>query len=166
MDDIHSGDSMGKVLAESLAHIGVQAVVLNHADNPMSFAKLVRTVHRSKHAGLQTIVCASTVPESKAAALLNPDIVLAEPTELIGQKQISDRKYVTSTIEAIKEINPEVLVEQGAGIRSEQDVRELLGHGADGVGVTSGILKADDPKKMMRKMIQEVAEFKMKGSKS
>jgi len=162
-DDIEPGDTMGKVLLESLVHIGVQAVVLNHADHPLSISTISNTIHRAKELGIQTIVCADSIQEAQAIAMLNPDVVLAEPTELIGQAQISSRDYVTSTIESIKKINSTVLVEQGAGIRSEIDVLELLQLGADGVGVTSGIVKADNPVDMMEKMIQAVAKFKKEG---
>lgn len=164
MDSIESGDSMGRVLAESLKQVGVKAVVLNHADNPMPSSVLAKTIQRAKVVGLQTIVCADSVQEGRAMAVLQPDIVLAEPTELIGQAQISDREYVISTIEKIKEINPNVLVEQGAGIRSEKDVTELLQLGADGVGVTSGIVKAENPKEMMKRMIQAVAIHQERGN--
>lgn len=160
MDDIQPGDTMGKVLIESLVHIGVQAVVLNHADHPLAISTLSNTILRAKDMGIQTIVCADSIQEAQAVAMLHPDIVLAEPTELIGQAKISSRDYVTSTIESIKKVNPDVLVEQGAGIRSENDVVELLQLGADGVGVTSGIVKAEDPVDMMKKMIQAVAAFK------
>lgn len=50
-----------------------------------------------------------------------------------------------------------MLVEQGAGIRSEKDVEELFRLGADGVGVTSGIVKAAAPIEMMEKMMQAVS---------
>lgn len=160
MDDFKPGDTMGKILIESLVHIGVQAVVLNHADHPLALSTLSNTILRAKEKGIQTIVCADSVQEAQAVAMLQPDIVLAEPTELIGQAQISSRDYVTSTIKSIKKINPDVLVEQGAGIRSEHDVVELLRLGADGVGVTSGIVKTEDPVDMMRKMIEAVAAFK------
>ena len=160
MDPIHPGDSMGRISAESLKNVGVQVVVLNHADHPLSVAEIAQTINRAKQVGLQTIVCADSVIEAQALALLNPDILLAEPTSLIGKNQISSRDYVLSTIEQIKEINSNVLVEHGAGIGAEKDVLELLNLGADGVGVTSGIVKAENPKEMMKKMIQVVASFR------
>lgn len=159
MDDIQPGDAMGKVLIESLVHIGVQAAVLNHANHPLAISTLANSVHRAKEMELQTIVCADSIQEAQAAAVFQPDIILAEATELIGKAQISSREYVTSTIESIKKVNPDILVEQGAGIRSEKDVEELLQLGADGVGVTSGIVKADNPAGMMGKMIQAIAAF-------
>lgn len=160
VDDIEPGDAMGKTSLDALEQVGVKAVVLNHADHPLSTAALTRTIQRAKEKGIETIVCADSVLEAKAIAMLQPDIVLAEPTELIGTDQISDRDYVTSTIQAIKAVNEHVLVEQGAGIRSEKDVKELMVLGADGVGVTSGIVKANNPLEMMEKMIQTVSTFK------
>ena len=163
MDAVSTGDSMGYVFAESLHYIGVGAIVLNHADNPMTIGMIEKTIQRAKEFGIQTIVCADTIKEAQAIATFHPDIVLAEPTELIGQNQKSDRSYVTSTIESIKKVNQNILVEQGAGIRSEKDVTELLLLGADGVGVTSGIVKANKPTEMMEKMIQAVANSRDKG---
>lgn len=162
VDDINPGDAMGKVLIDSLMHIGVQAVVLNHADQPLAISTLANIIERAKETGIYTIVCTDSIPEAKAVAMLQPDIELAEPTELIGQTHISSHNYVTSTIESIKKVNSNVLVEQGAGIRSEQDVKVLLELGSDGVGVTSGIVKADDPIKMMEKMVHAIATFKEK----
>lgn len=159
MDAVEPGDSMGRVLPESLRQVGVQAIVLNHSDNPLSLAILRKTIERAKEVGLQTIVCADSVQEGQGIAILEPDILLAEPTDLIGKTQISNRDYVTSTIKEIKKINPKVLVEQGAGIRTEKDVEELLGLGADGVGLTSGIIKAHQPKEMMKKMVLAVAAY-------
>lgn len=160
MDYITPGDSMGGILPESLIEIGVKAVVINHAYMPLTFSDVLKTIKRAKEMGLQTIICADSIEEAKAMADLGPDILLAEPTELIGQAKISSRDYVTSTIKEIKNINPNILVEQGAGIKSEKDVTELLKLGADGVGVTSGIVKADNPKEMMVKMILAVEKYK------
>ncbi|WP_042470278.1 triose-phosphate isomerase [Bacillus ndiopicus] len=164
MDSVVPGEAMGHIFAESLKYVGVQAVVLNHADHPLTLATVAKSIQRAKEVGLQTIVCADSIAEAQAIAVLGPDIVLAEPTELIGQSQKSDGHYVTATVQKIKEVNPNILVEQGAGIRLEADVIELLQLGADGVGVTSGIVKAASPKEMMGKMIQAVATYKEKGS--
>lgn len=160
MDSVGPGDSMGLVLPESLKEIGVEVVVINHADRALTFSQIIATVKRAKELGLKTLVCADSILEAKAIAELGPDILLAEPTELIGQAQITTDEYVLETTRLIKEVNPNILVEQGAGIRTEDDVRKLLELGADGVGLTSGIVKADNPKEMMEKMVMEVVKFK------
>lgn len=163
MDEKGIGDTMGSVTAEGLVNIGVKAVVLNHADYQLTISCLMKTINRTKKLGLMTIVCADSISEAKMIATLKPDIVLAEPTKLIGQEEISESEYVESTIEAIKKVYQDILVEQGAGIRTENDVVKLLRLGADGVGVTSGIIKARDPINMMEKMVRAVGEFKKEG---
>jgi len=160
MDDAQPGDAMGKVLSESLEYIGVQAVVLNHADNPLSISQIENSIYRAEQLKLQTIVCANSIKEAQAIALFEPDVILAEPTELIGKSEISNDEYVTTTIDSIKKINSDILVEQGAGIRTPKDVEELLSLGADGVGVTSGIVKDENPIESMKEMIEAVASFK------
>src|SRR5699024_1445509 len=111
--------------------IRVQAIVLNHADHPLTISELLNCLDRSKEVGLKTIVCADSVREARMIAMLEPDIILAEPTELIGADQKSSRGYVQTTIDSIRTVNPDILVEQGAGIRTEHDVTELLRLGAD-----------------------------------
>ncbi len=160
MDSVGLGDSMGRILPESLKEIGVEVVVINHADRALTFSQVIATVKRAKELGLKTLVCADSILEAKAIAELEPDILLAEPTELIGQAQMTSDEYVLETTRLIKEVNPNILVEQGAGIRTEDDVRKLLELGADGVGLTSGIVKADNPQEMMEKMVMEIVKFK------
>ena len=41
---------------------------------------------------------------------MNPDIVLAEPTDLIGTGQVADDSYTIETVKALNAINPNVLV--------------------------------------------------------
>lgn len=160
MDKVIDKNAMGKLSLDALIYNDVKAVVLNHADSPLTLGEIQTLIMETKKNDIHTIVCANSVQEAQAVALLDPTIVLAEPTELIGGKSISSEEYVHKTIKAIKEINPNVLVEQGAGIRSDEDVEKLLKLGADGIGVTSGILKADTPSKVMESMIKMVATFK------
>ena len=45
---------------------------------------------------------------------------------------------------------------QGAGIMNEKDVYRTIKLGADGTGCTSGIVKAKDPKLMLKLMIEAI----------
>lgn len=56
------------------------------------------------------VVCADSVVEAKAVVCMNPDIVLAEPTDLIGTGQVADDSYTIETVKALNTINPNVLV--------------------------------------------------------
>ena len=105
-----------------------------------------------------TIVCADSVAEARAIANLAPNIIVAEPTGLIGTGQTSDMDYVLESIRMIKEVNPEIMVLQGAGISNGQDVYRVIYAGAEATGSSSGITKADDKAAMVEEMIRAVRE--------
>src|SRR5690625_4269633 len=154
MDGLEPGAGMGKVLPESLYAAGARATFLNHAENPMTLANLAKAVNRADELGIITIVCADSLQEARAIAMLNPDIILCEPTELIGTGQTSDEEYIKETNQAIKEMNENILVMQAAGISTADDVYRTISLGADGTGCTSGIVKAEDHKQMLIDMVE------------
>ncbi|MDU2585418.1 MAG: triose-phosphate isomerase, partial [Anaerococcus prevotii] len=104
MDHLELGRGMGFITAESLRNIGVQACFLNHAEHPMSLAELSKAINRARENYIETIVCADSIEEAKAIAKLNPDVILCEPTELIGTGMVSDDSYIQKTNEAIREV--------------------------------------------------------------
>ncbi|WP_195851545.1 triose-phosphate isomerase [Aerococcus urinae] len=160
LDGIEPGRGMGKVLPESLQAAGARATFLNHAENPMTIAEIVQAIQRADDLDIITIVCADSMKEAQALATLHPDIILCEPTELIGTGQTSDASYIESTNEAIKAIDDNILVMQAAGISTANDVSRTIEMGADGTGCTSGITKADNPKQMLKDMIEAAAKAK------
>ena len=115
---------------------------------------------RADKLDILTILCADSIAEAKAIATLNPDIMICEPTELIGTGQSSDIEYMRGTNESVKSVNPDILVLQAAGISSPADVRKALVSGADATGGTSGIIAADNPVEMLESMLKELADFK------
>ena len=153
MDGIKPGRGMGMVLPESLIEVGARAVFLNHAERPMTIASLTAAMKRAKELELITVVCADSIEEAKAIAVLRPDILLCEPTEQIGTGVTSDDAYLQATERAIRGINSDILIMQAAGISSGEDVYRVIASGADGTGGTSGILKAPDPRQRLEEMI-------------
>jgi len=140
---------MGHVLPESLKEAGAKAVFLNHAENPMTVAELSKTIERARELDIKTIVCADSVSEAVALSKFNPDIILAEPTELIGTGKTADNSYVIETTEKIREMSPNTLVMIASGVTTAEDVYNVIKLGADGTGGTNGILGAPDPKKLI-----------------
>ena len=53
----------------------------------------------------------------------------------------------------MREINPDIMVLQGAGISNGEDVYNTIMLGAEATGSTSGIFKAADPAAMVEEMI-------------
>lgn len=162
LDGIEPGRGMGMVLPHSLANSGVKAVFLNHAEHPMTLSQLVKAIAIADELDILTIVCADSIEEARAIATLSPDIILCEPTELIGTGNTSNRHYIEQTNQAIRDINPGIKVMQAAGISTPEDVFETILAGADGTGCTSGIVKADSPKDMLRNMVKAVKEASLK----
>jgi triosephosphate isomerase len=154
MDGIKPGRGMGHVLPDSLHAQGVQATFLNHAERPMNLNELIKAIERANELDIITIVCADSLSEAEVIARLNPDILLCEPTELIGTGKTSDDEYIEETNKAIKNINPKILVMQAAGISTAEDVFRTISLNADGTGCTSGIVKANNPKNMLIDMIE------------
>lgn len=160
LDGINPGRGMGYILPESIYNAGARATFLNHAERPLPISELVKAINRTNELGIVNIVCADSIREAKAVAILQPDIILCEPTELIGTGKTSNEHYITTTNEAIKSINPNTLVMQGAGISMPEHVYNVISIGADGTGCTSGILKANNPKLMFEDMVEALVVAK------
>ena len=153
MDYLRPGRGLGSVLPESIKEAGAVGVMLNHAEKKLTLDEIEKTIARADEVGLATIVCADSVREIEAVAKLSPNLIVAEPTELIGTGVTSDMGYVRDTIEAVRRINPDIMVLQGAGISTPDDVARIIRAGALATGCTSGVMRAADPEAAARAML-------------
>ena len=153
MDYLTPGRGLGSVLPEAVKAAGAVGVMLNHAEKPLTMEEIEKTIARADEVGLGTIVCADTVEDVKKIAKMGPNLIVAEPTNLIGTGQTSDSNYVIETIKTVNEINPDIMVLQGAGISNGQDVYNTIKLGAQATGTTSGIMKSDRPYEMVEEML-------------
>lgn len=144
MDPIVPGRGMGHICPENLVEAGARAVVLNHAEHPLSLAVLDATMERAREVGLATIVCADSDRQCRAVAHLGPDVMICEPTANIGTGTMDAGDYIERTTRIVKEVDPSILVIQAAGVSRGADVARVLAQGADGSGGTSGIVAAPD----------------------
>ena len=161
MDAIRPGRGLADILPEALVAAGAEGVMLNHCERPLPTAKLNETIKRADEVGLVTIVCADSIAEASAIAHLNPNIIVAEPSELIGTGQASDMSYVQASTDAVKNVNPEIMVLQGAGIKCYDDVYRNIFAGCEATGTSSGIVAlktAEEREKMTFDMIRAVRE--------
>ncbi len=153
IDSLVPGRGLGSVLAESVKEAGAVGVMLNHAEKKLTLDEIKKTIARADEVGLATIVCADSVEEVTQIAMMAPNLIVAEPTELIGTGVASDMKYVVDTIESVRKINPDIMVLQGAGISGPEDVANVIRAGAQATGCTSGIIKAADPEAAAEEML-------------
>ena len=140
MDSLKPGRGLAEILPESLVAAGAEGVMLNHCEKPLTLAQLNAAIKRADEVGLATIVCADSIAEASAVAHLNPNIIVAEPSELIGTGKASDKEYVEASIKAVKDVNPDIQVLQGAGIKCYDDVYRNIFAGAEATGSSSGIV--------------------------
>lgn len=160
MDAIRPGRGIADVLPEALKAAGAQGVVLNHSERPMTLNAIKKTIDRANELDLLTFVCADTIAEAKALAILHPDILNPEPTELIGSGNTTDMRYVRDVIQAVKSIDPSILVEQAAGITTAKQVYDFIMEGSEAAGSASGILTSAEPHTLLNEMVRSVRRAK------
>ena len=156
MDPVTPGRGVGAVLAEALREAGAVGTMLNHSERRMTLADIDRAIGRAKEVGLATLVYADSPEEAGALALFRPDIILAEPPDLIATAHSAAtemRGFVERSIELVGRIDPAIIVMSAAGVQTPADVTAMIRLGVGGTGSSSGILKAVDPVATMRSMI-------------
>jgi len=144
------GKNTGFVLPEAVGADGADGVFLNHSEHRISFEDLKKSVSRCRGVGLKVLVFASSLGEAKRIEKLGPDYLVVEPPELVGgSRSVSSVKgYVKKLAGGLK---GDFLV--GAGVHSREDVVSALGDGASGVAVSSSVVKARNPGRVLRELI-------------
>ncbi len=145
VDAIEPGGKMGAVLPEMVKEAGADGVILNHAARPMTLSEVVKCIQRCKEIGLHTMVCVDNVEECRMMASLHPTGLIVEQTALIGTGIIADEAYLRSTCEAIRAIDSNIIISQGAGIKNGNDIYRNIKLGSETGGGASGIFCAEDP---------------------
>ena len=161
MDAVEVGPGCGAVLPEALKQAGAHGTLLNHAERRLTLRDIRLTIQRAREVGLLTLVCADSPTEAAAIAQLGPDTILAEPPELIGTGRsvgTAGGDFIKQSQKMIKSVNPGIIVFNSAGIRTPQDVYDIIMRGAEATGSTSGIVKSADPVNTLTAMIKAVRD--------
>lgn len=156
MDSLPVGRGMGRTLPEAVKAAGAVGVMLNHAEHKLTLDEIEKAIKRADEVGLATMVCADSVEEVKAIAKLSPNIIVAEPSELIGTGKPADKAYVDEVIRVIREINPDIKPFPSAGITKGEDCYNIIKAGASASGCSSAIAKAAEPLKLAEEMLAAV----------
>ncbi len=156
MDSIPVRRGMGRTLPEAVKAAGAVGVMLNHAERKLTIEEIEAAIKRADELGLATMVCADSIEEVKAVAKLGPNILVAEPTELIGTGKPADKEYVDEVIRVIKEINPDIKPFPSAGISKGEDCYNIIKAGSSASGCSSAIAKSANPLALAEEMIAAV----------
>lgn len=156
MDPIRPGRGLADTLPESLVAAGAEGVMLNHSEKPLTRGVLALTIKRAREVGLTSIVCADSLADAREIAQLGPDIIVAEPSELIGTGVSVGEEYVRAAMDAVHDVDPGILVLTAAGISNGDDVYRTIVAGADATGSSSGVACAADRAAMVDEMLGAV----------
>jgi len=151
LDPQPQGAYTGHVTPEALREAGGRGTLLNHSEKQLGLRVIEETIQRVKAVGLTSVVCANNTHVGAASAALGPDFVAVEPPELIGTGVAVSKarpQVVTDTVALIRRVNPNVAILCGAGITDGRDASSALRLGAHGILVSSGVVKAKDPKQV------------------
>ncbi|HLD57322.1 MAG TPA: triose-phosphate isomerase [archaeon] len=158
IDPIEKGGAYtGHIVAENLEGC-VSGSLINHSERKLNLEDIEKCVKILKGLSLVSVCCAASVDEAEKIAKFDPDFIAIEPPELIGSGvSVTTRpEIVISCVEVVKKVNPNVKVLCGAGITTGQDVKKALDLGAHGVLVASGVVKAQNPKKVLEEFVKSI----------
>ena len=68
----------------------------------------------------------------------------------------ADPKIVSDTVAAVKDVNPNVRVLCGAGVKNGKDVATAIELGAEGVLLASGVTKASDAAAVLEDLVSHL----------
>jgi len=152
IDPIKPGSHTGWTLPEAIKAAGAVGTLINHSEHRLLLADIDVCISRAKELTLDHIVCSNNVATSKTIAAFSPNFVAVEPPELIGgdiSVTTADPGIVSKTVEAVKNIDKNVKILCGAGVKDGKDVAKAIELGADGVLLASGVVKAKDKKSVI-----------------
>jgi triosephosphate isomerase len=129
---------------------------VNHSERRLTLADIDASITALRREKLISVVCTNNDPTSGAAAALNPDYVAIEPPELIGSGvsvSKANPDIIRRSVNAVRNVNPDVKVLTGAGIQSGECVRIALDLGTSGVLLASSVVKAKAPIAVIRDLV-------------
>ena len=157
VDGVTYGSNTGSILPEAVKYSGAVGTLVNHAECQISWEEIEKTINRCKELGLSTVLCTADLESSEKGSHLNPDMIAVEPPELIGGDiSVSTAKpeIISDTVEIVKEINPDISVLCGAGVKNKEDVSKAITLGSEGILLASGVVKSSEPRKVLLDLIK------------
>jgi len=146
LDPVGQGSFTGWLQPENAIERGSEGTIINHAEHKVEMNH-VQGLMEQLPEGFPICACAADVEEAHRLAELGPTFIAVEPPELIGgdiSVTTADPAIVSDTVAAVRNINSNVRVLCGAGVKDGKDVRTAVELGAHGVLLASGVTKASD----------------------
>ena len=146
LDPVGQGSFTGWLQPDNAIERGAQGTIINHAEHKVEIDHVQKLMQQLPD-NFPICACAADVSEAHHLAELGPTFIAVEPPELIGgdiSVTTADPAIVSDTVNTVRNINPDVRVLCGAGVKDGQDVKTAVELGAHGVLLASGVTKAAD----------------------
>jgi len=149
------GQYTGWLNLEAIAATGAKGTILNHSEHKLPFGTIRRTIKRIKKSNpqFQVLICCRSLGQAERLVKLKPDFLAYEPPELIGG-EVSVSESNPTAIAHFVEICGETPAIIGAGIKNKNDVKIGLRLGAKGILVSSHVVLAENPRKVLRDLAE------------
>ena len=157
IDPIEFGSNTGHDLPEAIKKSGAFGALINHSEDSLKdFKRIEETFARAEEAKLKSIVCVPTPNLAEKVARFKPEYIAFEPPELIGGDVSVTTKpdVIKEVIKKVNDVDENITVLIGAGVKSGEDVKKALELGAKGVLVASGVVKSKNPMKVLQDFIK------------
>ncbi|MCH1422814.1 MAG: triose-phosphate isomerase [Candidatus Poseidoniaceae archaeon] len=158
LDPVGQGGFTGWLEPQTALHRGARGTIINHAEHKVSMEH-VASLKQQLPSTFPVCGCAANLEEAKNLAQIGPTFIAVEPPELIGgdiSVTTADPAIVSDTVAVVKEVNPEVRVLCGAGVKNGADVAKAVELGAEGVLLASGVTKADDVDSVLADLVSSL----------
>lgn len=158
LDPVGQGGFTGWLEPQTALHRGARGTIINHAEHKVSMEH-VASLKQQLPSTFPMCGCAANLEEAKNLAQIGPTFIAVEPPELIGgdiSVTTADPAIVSDTVAVVKEVNPEVRVLCGAGVKNGADVAKAVELGAEGVLLASGVTKADDVDSVLADLVSSL----------
>ena len=158
LDPVGKGSHTGWLEPDAAIERGAVGTIINHAEHKVSIDHVAKLMEMLPE-GFPICACAADVEEARALAELGPTFIAVEPPELIGgdiSVTTADPAIVSDTVAAVKEVNSNVRVLCGAGVKNGKDVATAISLGAEGVLLASGVTKAVNPMGVLQDLVSSI----------
>ena len=155
LDPVGKGSFTGWLQPDNAIERGAKGTIINHAEHKVNIEH-VKELMNQLPSSFPICACAADVNEAHQLAELGPTFIAVEPPELIGgdiSVTTADPTIVSDTVTAVQNINPDVRVLCGAGVKDGDDVRTAVELGAHGVLLASGVTKAKNVEDVLANLV-------------
>lgn len=150
------GQFTGFINLEAVIEEGGRGTILNHAEHKLPLGTVRQTIKRIKKnlkEEFKILVCCRSLGQAEKLRKLKPDFLAYEPPELIGG-EVSVGEFNPTAIVHFVDICRPIFPIIGAGIKNKEDVKIGMKLGAKGILVSSHVVLAKDPKKVLLELTE------------